>query len=209
MKNVVEILKGYGIEIPEDKIEEFNKEFHQNYKTVAEYEKKVGKLETECSSYKEQLEAANATLKDFEDVDADGMKQKIKEYEDQIAEMKKTHEAELYSRDFSDALSAAMEGYKFTSEYARKSIMQEIQEAGLKMVDGKIIGLGDMIDTIKEKDASAFVDEETEKLEENKAKFTIPMQGKKDGSRITPAELMKMKNENPDMDISQYIGKGE
>ena len=70
------------------------------------------------------------------------------------------------------------------------------------MLDGKIIGLNDMIESIKAKDASAFVTES----QEEKAKFTTPPgQKPKEGTKYTPEQLMKMKNENPGLDISQYI----
>lgn len=209
MKNVSEILKSYGIEIPEDKVEDFNKEFHQNYKTIAEHEKKITRLEAERDDFKDKYETASETLKGFEGVDAEGMQQKIEDYEKKVKEMEDAHKQELYERDFADALSTAMEEYKFTSEYAKKSVMAEIKEAGLKLIDGKIIGLNDMVEAIKGKDASAFVDEETENLENNKAKFTNPLNGKKQGGKMSMTELMKLKNENPDMDISQYLGKGE
>lgn len=209
MKNLTELLKSYGIEVPDDKLEEFNKEFHQNYKTINEFDKKIGKLEAERDSLKEQLDTANATLKEFDGVDAEGMKSRIAEYEQKMADQKKEYEQELYNRDFADALGTAMEQYKFSSEYAKKSVIAEIKEAGLKLVDGKIIGLNDMVETIKAKDASAFVDEEQESLESHKATFTKPLKSRKESGRLSMTELMKLKNENPDMDISQYLGKGE
>ena len=68
------------------------------------------------------------------------------------------------------------------------------------------MGLNDMITAIKEKDAGAFVDEKQQELEGKKAKFTTNTVGKQStDKKISPAELMKLKNENPDMDISQYI----
>ena len=212
MKNILEILKEYGIEIPEDKKESFNKTFAENYKTVAEMDKKnkkIENLEGDVKSLEGQLETANETIKGFDGVDVEGQQKQIKEYQDKIKEMEETHKKELYDRDFSDALTAAMEEYKFSSEYAKKSVIAEIKEAGLKLVDGKIIGLNDMVETIKEKDASAFVDEEKDRLEQNKAKFSSSIKGKKDGGKMSMAELMKAKNENPDMDISQYLGKDE
>lgn len=208
MQNILEILKGQGIELTEEQKTAINKAVSDNYKTVAEHEKKVGKAESERDNYKEQLDAANETLKTFDGIDADGMKKQIEEYQGKMKEMEETHKQELYDRDFADALSTSMESYKFTSEYAKKSVMAEIKEAGLKLVDGKIIGLNDMIDNIKGKDASAFVDDCHENLENNKAKFTKNLNGNK-GGKISPSELMKMKNENPDLDISQYLGKGE
>lgn len=209
MKNVAEILKSYDIVVPEDKLEDFNREFHQNYKTVAEHEKKITRLEAERDDFKVKYEAASETLKDFEGIDADGMKQKLEDYEKKVKELEETHKQELYERDFSDALNTAMEQYKFSSDYAKKSVMTEIKEAGLKLIDGKIIGLNDMVEAIKGKDASAFVDEAQQNLENGKASFTKPQSKGANGKKLTMVELMKMKNENPDMDISQYVGKGE
>lgn len=211
MQNIFEILKANGIEVTDEQKTAISKAVSENYKTIAEHDKKVGKLETERDNIQTQLDTANETLKGFEGVDAEEMKNKIAEYEQKMKDQKKEYEDALYERDFSDALTAAMEQYKFSSEYAKKSVMAEIKEAGLKLINGKIIGLNDMVDTIKSKDASAFVDEEQENLENNKAKFTKNLNGSGKGkTKLSMTELMKMKNENPDMDISQYIsGKDE
>lgn len=209
MKNIIDILKDNGIEVTDEQKTAINKAVSENYKTIAEHDKKVKKLEGERDDFQEKFETASETLKGFEGVDAEGMQKQINDYKEKMEQMEKEHKEELYARDFSDALDTAMEQYKFTSEYAKKSVMAEIKEAGLKLIDGKIIGLNDMVETIKGKDASAFVDEEAENLENNKAKFTNPLNGKKPGGKPSMSELMKLKNENPDMDISQYLGKGE
>ena len=84
--------------------------------------------------------------------------------------------------------------------------MADIKEAGLKLKDGKILGLNDLINQMKEKDASAFVDEAQEQAQQNKAVFTNPRGPQTPpGTKVSPAQLMKMKNENPNLDISQYI----
>lgn len=209
MLNIAEILKSNGVETSEDQLKAITKAVAENYKTISEHDKKVGKLEAERDNLKEQLDTANETLKSFEGVDADGMKATIEDYKTKLKEAEEKYKQELYERDFSDTLATEIEEYKFSSEYAKNAVIAEIKAAGLKMVDGKIIGLNDMIETIKAKDASAFVDEEQENLEKNKATFTKPLNSKKPGRRITMSELMKMKTENPDMDISQYLGKGE
>ncbi len=51
MKNIIEILKGLGIDVPEDKTAELNRLVSENYKTVAEFDKKVGKAETEQDAH--------------------------------------------------------------------------------------------------------------------------------------------------------------
>lgn len=206
MQNIFEILKDNGIEVTEEQKTAINKAVSENYKTIAEHDKKVGKLEAERDDFKKKYDAASETLKGFEGVDAEGMQKKIDDYEKQIEELEETHKQELYERDFSDALTVAMEQYKFTSEYAKKSVITEIKEAGLKLVDGKIIGLNDMVETIKGKDASAFVDEEQENLEDNKPKFTRALkrsgnQGitKEDFMKMGLSERMKLKENDPEM----------
>ena len=39
MQNIEAILKQFGLEIPKESAEEFRKTFHENYKTVKDYEK--------------------------------------------------------------------------------------------------------------------------------------------------------------------------
>ncbi len=73
------------------------------------------------------------------------------------------YKQKIYDRDFSDALKTEMESIKFSSEAAKKAVMTEIKESGLKLKDGKILGLSDLIGQIKERDASAFVDEQAKR----------------------------------------------
>ena len=44
MKNIFEIMKEYGLEVPEDKRKEFEKSVLENYKTVTDYENQSEKL---------------------------------------------------------------------------------------------------------------------------------------------------------------------
>lgn len=205
MQNIEEILKSNGVELSDEQRKAIHKAVTENYKAVGEHDKRVKTLEAERDNFKAQLEAANATLSKFDGKDIEGMQKKIEQYEADMKEQKEKFEKDIYDRDFSDALNAAIGDYKFTSEYAKQAVMGEIKAAGLKLMDGKIIGLSDMIDTIKAKDATAFVDEEKQEMENKKAKFTSSLQTRKDGAKISPSELMKLKNENPDLDISQYM----
>lgn len=68
MTNIYEILKQYGIQIPEDKKAEFDKALAENYKTIAEVEKINDKLTKEINDHKETKETLNTTLNDFENL---------------------------------------------------------------------------------------------------------------------------------------------
>lgn len=176
MQNIIEICKEFGIEIPSEKTAEFNKKVAENYVTVSEHTKKLGKAETERDNWKEKAETAEETLKGFEGVDLQTIQNDIATYKKRAEDAEKDYENKIYERDFEDALKTELEGYKFTSEAAKKSVVADIKAAGLKLKDGKILGLNDLVEQIKKADGSAFTDEETETLEANRAKFTVASQ---------------------------------
>ena len=176
--------------------------FAENGKDIAAEKKRADTAEKDRDSWKNRAETAENTLKGFEGKDFDAIQKDRDEWKQKAETAEADYKQQIYDRDFSDALSTAMESYKFSSDYAKTAVMAEIKSAGLKLLDGKIIGINDMIESIKAKDASAFVTES----QEEKAKFTTPPgQKPKEGTKYTPEQLMKMKNENPGLDISQYI----
>ena len=84
---------------------------------------------------------------------------------------------------------------KFSSEAAKRAIMAEIKESGLKLKDGKILGLNDLISQMKEKDASAFIDEEQQKAQQNVARFTQPFNRQnQNGGKMTVADIKAIKD---------------
>lgn len=207
MQKLIETLKSFGIEIPADKQADVKKALSEHYKNTAEHNKAISKLEADRDTWKEKAESAEETLKGFEGIDPAQVQSQLAEYKKKAEDAEKDRDAKLYERDFADALKTELDGVKFTSEAAKKAIMAEIREAGLKVKDGKILGLSDLLAQMKEKDASAFVDEKQEQLEAGRAKpFTGPLNGGNPaGKKVSPSELMKMKNENPNLDIRQYM----
>lgn len=196
MQNIIEICKEYGLEIPADKQNDFTKKVAENYLTKAEHEKKIGKLETDRDTWKEKAETAETTLKGFDGVDLETMKRDLADWQKKAEEAEKNAQAQIYERDFSDALKTELESVKFSSEAAKRDVMSQIKAAELKLKDGKILGLSDLIEQIKKDDASAFVDEAQERLEQNKARFTQPQKpggGVKFGAK-TREEIEGMTN---------------
>lgn len=213
MQNIVEICKEFGLEIPEDKQNEFSKKVAENYTTKAEHEKKIGKLETERDTWKEKAETAETTLKGFEDVDLETMKKDLADWKQKAEDAEKNAKAQLYERDFSDALKTELDRVKFSSEAAKRDVMSQIKAANLQLKDGKILGLNDLLEQIKKADASAFVDEEQENRESNRAKFTTP--GGKGGEKTGKQKLAEMslderiKLKATDPDYYESLRKGD
>lgn len=199
MKSISEILSEMGLEIPEDKQADFNKAVAENYKTVAEFQKKVGKVEEERDGWKTKAENAENTLKGFEGVDLEKINKDIEDWKKKAEDAEKEYTRRISERDFNDALAAGVGKYKFTSEAAKRSVMEEVRKKGLTMSDGKILGLDDAIGQIKEADAGAFVDEEEEELEGQRAKFTAPMSHVSSGAfeKMSLAEKMQYANAHP------------
>ena len=190
MQNIEAILKQFGLEIPKEQAEEFRRTFHENYKTVKDYEK----LETDRNKWKGQAETAEETLKKFDGVDLETMQAELADWKKKAEDAEKDYSAKIYERDFSDALKTELESVKFSSEAAKRAIMAEIKESGLKLKDGKILGLNDLISQMKEKDASAFVDEEQQKAQQNAARFTQPFQRQNQGGGMTKDQIMGIKD---------------
>lgn len=191
MKNINELLAGIGVEIPEDKKEEFNKAFNENYKTSAEFDKKVARLETERDGFKEQLATANESLKAFEGIDANDFQKQLEEANKRAKDAEDNYNNKLAERDFEDALKAEMGNYKFSSKAAENAIYARVKDAGLKCVDGKILGLSDFMENCKASDAGAFVQDEPNTPS---ARFTNPMGAAGSEHKLTREEIMNIKN---------------
>ena len=108
MKNIHTILSEVGITIPEDKKADFDKAVAENYKTSAEFEKKVNRLQDDLTAEKKRADTAVETLKGFEGKDFDAITKDRdkwkKDYEDTVA----AHKKEQEDREFNDILSAAI-----------------------------------------------------------------------------------------------------
>ena len=175
----------------------------QNEKVMAQYGKDVSKLQKENEKLtadrdkeKERADTAEETLKKFDGVDIETMQAELATWQQKAKDAEKDYADKLAQRDFEDALKEEIGGYKFTSEAAKEAIMARIRGAGLKVSDGKILGLSDLIAQMKEKDASAFVDEKQEQLEAGRAKpFTGPLNPNGGGAKkMTREEIEAIKD---------------
>ena len=196
MQNIEAILAELGIEVPSDKKGDLTKKVSENYVTKAEHEKKIGKAETERDNWKSKAETAEETLKKFDGVDLETMQTELNKWKQKAETAAKDYEQKIYERDFSDALKTELGSVKFSSDAAKRAVMAEIKESGLKLKDGKILGLSDLIGQIRERDASVFVDEKQEQARQQAARFTVPGTGKSTGGSgtTTKKDIMSIKD---------------
>ena len=105
MNNIFEIMKEYGLEVPEDKKKEFEKTVLENYKTMTDYDNQAKKLD----AANETIKANDTAMKDlqdkldgFKDVDVSGLNQRINDLETEKANIQKDYDAKIADRDFND-----------------------------------------------------------------------------------------------------------
>lgn len=104
MKNIYEILKDFGLEIPADKKADFEKAWKENYRTKAEYENAV----TKRDEYKESLDTVTEQLKAFDGVNVEDLNGQIKKLQGEIEEKEREYAAKEADRAFTDTLKEAI-----------------------------------------------------------------------------------------------------
>ena len=174
--------------------EQINFVMAENGKDLKKLQKENETLTSDRDTWKEKAETAEETLKGFEGIDPAQVQAQLAEYKKKAEDAEKDRDAKIYERDFADALKTALDGVKFSSEAAKKAVMADIKEAGLKLKDGKILGLNDLISQMKEKDASAFVDEAQQQAQQNAARFTAPRGQQTPPGSMTKADIMAIKD---------------
>lgn len=107
MKNIFEIMKEYGLEVPADKQKDFEKAVLENYKTVTDYNNQTEKL----AAANEKIKASDAAteelkkkLEGFGDADVSALKQQITDLEEEKKKIETDYQGKLADRDFFDSL---------------------------------------------------------------------------------------------------------
>lgn len=188
--NIIEKLKQFNVEVTP----EMEKAFSGDFLSELEVNKKLSKAENDRDSWKQRAETAEETLKGFEGKDFDTITKERDEWKKKAEDAEKEYSAKEAEREKQELLKEAFAEIEFTSESAKKAIMAQIAE-NVSVKNGKLIGFNDLLEDVKKNDASAFVDKEQQNLEQNKAKFTTPMnnQGGKVGT-MTKDEIMAIKD---------------
>lgn len=107
MKNIFEIMKEYGLEVPDDKKKDFEKAVLENYKTVTDYDNQTKKLETADATIKANdtaIDELKKQLEGFKDVDVTALNQRITDLEAEKENIKKEYDDKIADRDFNDIL---------------------------------------------------------------------------------------------------------
>lgn len=111
MKNIFEIMKEYGLEVPEDKKKDFEKSVLENYKTVTDYDNQAKKLDAANDTIKANdtaMKGLQDKLDGFKDVDVSGLNQMIKNLQTEKENIQKDYDAKIADRDFNDLVKESI-----------------------------------------------------------------------------------------------------
>lgn len=165
----------------------------ENGKDVNKAKKDFDTVSADRDNWKNQAETAQNTLTKFDGIDPEKIDSEIADWKKKAKDAEEMYTAKIREREFEDALKTELDNVKFSSEAAKRSVMTDIKAAGLKLIDGKILGLKDLLEQMKEKDASAFVDESEETAKNNMAKFTSQV-NKNQQVTLTKNDILSIKD---------------
>ena len=90
MQKLIDTLKSFGIEIPEDKQADVKKALSEHYKNAKEVAKTLLKVEGERDSWKERAETAEETLKGFDGIDPANVKTELETWKQKAADCRRS-----------------------------------------------------------------------------------------------------------------------
>lgn len=200
MKDIIDICKDFGIEIPAEKHAEFRKGVAENYKTIAEHEKKVNRLTDDLNAANQRADAAEETLKGFEGKDFDAIIRERDEWKRKHDENEAAYKKANEEREFNEALSAAITDAKGRNP---KAITALLDVESLRTSKNQQADIKAALDALRTESGYLFEDNG------GAAHFTGGGSGGSHaGKTYTMGEVMKMKNENPGLDIKQFLNFG-
>ena len=163
MKNIYEILKEFGLELPEEKKADFEKAWKENYRTKNEYDNAVAKREeydnavTKRDEYKSSLDTVNERLKEFDGVDVKDLQSQITKLQGDLQAKDAEYAQKEAERQFNGELSAAIKKAGGRNE---KAVMAMLDMETLKASKNQSADIEAAIGAVKESDAYLFGSDE-------------------------------------------------
>lgn len=163
MKKLVDIV---GKEVYEGLSDEIKKEYGEkdliindgNYIPKAKFDS----LNEQKKDLENQLKETNDKMQELSKVDTEELKQQIidlqKKYEDDTKALNSKYEA----REYDIKLNDYTKDLKFSSNSAKKSFMSDLKAKELKFENDKLVGFDDFVNSYKENDPTAFMEEKEE-----------------------------------------------
>lgn len=135
--------------------------------------------DTELAGVRQQLEDANTTIKTYEDMDVEGIKKSVQDWQTKYDTDTKELQDKLAKKDYDYAVEKRVEGIKFSSTSAKKAFTADLIAKELKLENDNLLGFDDFVKEYKETDPTAF---EKEQEQKTKPAFGSPTPGEESGT---------------------------
>lgn len=178
-----------------------------NYVSKQKYDNEISQRDNQITTLNETITQRNTDLKNLQTTlkevgDLEELKTASKNLSDlqkKYDKDMKAYKQQLSQQEYEFAVKDFANSKNFTSNAAKRDFIQSMLAKDLKIEEGRIIGAEDFVELYSKDNADAFVVPKNEP--DPKPQFTQPT-GDNKPKKLTLSEMMQMKNENPDVDIT-------
>ena len=210
--NIIDKLKSFGVEVTG----EMEKLFSGEWVSDLEIKKKTDKIteleskNEELVSKQENLEKDLQTLKDSTP-DADAMNQKIADLTATLEKERNERKQKDEETRLAGLVTDFFQDKHFVNEITAEAIKAQLVTK-LNSDEARGKSISDLFDAIVKDDKGNYkpdivIDDKTWKAQQNRSHILGNNIGQPDGATLSMAEIMKLKNEHPDMDITPYLSR--
>ena len=208
--NIIDKLKSFGVEVTGEMEKVFSGEWVSDLEIKKKTEK-ITELETknkELVSKQENLEKDLQTLKDSTP-DADAMNQKIADLTATLEKERNERKQKDEETRLAGLVTDFFQDKHFVNEITAEAIKAQLVTK-LNSDEARGKSISDLFDAIVKDDKGNYkpdivIDDKTWKAQQNRSYILGNNINHPDGANLSMAEIMKLKNEHPDMDITPYL----
>ncbi len=201
MKNYLKILEDAGIELTDEQKEAIKKDFNENYRTKADYDK----LKSKSDELQATLDDVEEKLSKTEGINVDELNNKISMLTNELAAEKADRAKQESQREMESTIDAFLnetteDGKKireFVNEITGKSIRSQLMEE-LEKDSSKGKSIEKIFNSlVSDKDGNVIpnimVDHEKQDLEDRKPRFTGRIKNP-EGQKMTKEQISQIKD---------------
>ena len=169
---------------------------------------------TELEGIQTQLTDANAQIQSYKDMDIDGIKASVKDWETKYNTDTAALQQKLKDQETEFAARNYLSGFKYANDLVKDAIYEKFMAKGFARENDKFLGADDFMAEMQKNNPSAFIVDTPpadhpandppagQNPAANAPFFTSQNPPQQQTKKRTLAELMKYKNEHPDAQIN-------
>lgn len=211
---IIDKLKSLGVEITD----EIEKALAGDWLSESEVSKKLAKmqvLEDENKNLKEKRDSLEKDLQSMKDSasDSDALNQKITDLTNTLEKERKERKEKDEIARLDSLVTDFFADKHFVNAITADAIKKQLVET-LNSDEARGKSVSDLFDAIVKDEKGNYkpdilIDDKTFQAQQNRSQIVGNNIGQPDGAKLSMAELMKLKNQNPDMDITPYLRRGK